>query len=97
MIVDPRPFAVGSIAETFSRYPHIGPVLPAVGYSSEQLRDLEATIARVDCDAVLVGTPFDLARVVSVRQPCTRARYELEDRGSPTLRSVIEQFFEGRP
>jgi predicted GTPase len=88
-LVDPRPFAVGSIAATFTRYPAIGRVLPATGYSREQLRELEATIAAVDCDVVVTGTPADLARLITIRQPVRRVTYELHELGTPDLASVL--------
>ncbi len=88
-IVDPRPFAVGSIRETFARYPHIGPVLPAMGYDDEQLRELEATIDAAECDVVVTGTPFDLGRLISTRHPLRHARYEIREIGHPTLHDVI--------
>jgi predicted GTPase len=89
-VVDPRPFAVGRIADTYARYPHLGAVLPAVGYSAAEVHDLEATIARVDCDTVLIGTPIDLSHVLRLNKPHTRVRYELEDQeGAPTLRDVV--------
>lgn len=93
-IVDPRPFAVGSIAETFRTYPAIGPVLPAMGYGDQQVRDLEATIDRVPCDTVVVGTPIDLSRLVKIRQPVVRARYELQEIGRPDLGEVVASFLE---
>jgi predicted GTPase len=73
-IVDPRAFAVGSIAGTYETYPGIGALLPAMGYSDQQVRDLEATIDRVPCDVVIVGTPIDLSRLVKIRKPVVRAR-----------------------
>ena len=88
-LVDPRPAAVGSIAGTFARHPHIGPVLPAMGYGPEQLAELEATIAGVDCDAVVIGTPVDLARLVDIARPVRRATYECADAGTPTLREAV--------
>jgi predicted GTPase len=88
--VDPRPHAVGSIAETFERHPHIGAVLPAMGYSDEQLRELEATIDAVDCDVVVTGTPIDLGRLISCRHPIRRATYELRQVGGPPLAEVLE-------
>lgn len=88
-LVDPRTAAVGSIADTFARYPHIGAVLPAMGYGDDQLADLEATIAAVDCDAVVVGTPVDIARLVAIPHPVRRARYESADAGVPTLADVV--------
>src|SRR5690554_1062791 len=93
-IVDPRPAAVGSLADTFELYPHIGALLPAMGYSPEQRADLEATIAAVDCDAVIIGTPIDLNRVVQIRQPNTRVYYDLQEIGSPNLEEVLEEFIE---
>jgi predicted GTPase len=88
-LVDPRPWAVGSIAATFAHYAHIGPVLPAMGYGDEQLRELAETIDRVDCDVVVTGTPFDLARLVTTRHPMRHARYTLRERGPLTLAEVI--------
>ncbi len=92
-IVDPRPFAVGTIAGTYRRYPHVGPVLPAMGYGDAQTRDLAATIAAVDCDAVVAGTPFDLARLVDVTVPVRRARYDIEELDSPGLADVLADRF----
>jgi predicted GTPase len=88
-IVDPRPYAVGSIAETYGRYPHIGSVLPAMGYSDEQLRELEQTIDAVDCDVVVSATPVDLTRLIHCRHPVRHARYELEEVGRPTLAELL--------
>jgi predicted GTPase len=91
-LVDPRPFAVGSIAATFEKYPGIGPVLPAMGYGDEQLKELEATINAADCDVVVTGTPMDLGRIVEVRHPVRHARYALADHGEPTLAEALEPF-----
>lgn len=88
-LVDPRPFAVGSLGEVFSAHPHIGPVLPAMGYGAEQIHELEQTIRRTPCDLVLIATPVDLRRVVAIAQPSARVRYAFEERGSPTLRDVL--------
>jgi predicted GTPase len=88
-IVDPRPFAVGSIADTYAAYPGIGPVLPAMGYGDRQLRDLEQTIDAAPCDVVVTGTPMDLGRLLSVRHPIRRVAYESADAGSPTLDDII--------
>jgi len=88
-IVDPRPWAVGTIADTFVRYPHMGAVLPAMGYGAEQLRELEETIDRVECDVVVTGTPFDLGRLISTRHPLRHARYEIRELGRPTLAEVV--------
>ena len=93
-IVDPRPFAVGSIAETYRTYPAIGPLLPAMGYGDEQVRELEATIERVPCDVVIVGTPIDLSRLVKIRQPVVRVRYELQEIGRPDLADALAGFLE---
>jgi len=88
-LVDPRAAAVGSIADTYASNPHIGAVLPAMGYGDEQLADLAATIAATDCDAVVVGTPIDIARLIDIPHPVRRARYESADAGSPTLAEVL--------
>jgi predicted GTPase len=90
VLVDPRPFAVGSIAETFQANPHIGSVLPAMGYSDEQLRELEETINAVECDVVITGTPIDLTRLIRSRHPIRHATYELEEIGKPNLADVLE-------
>ena len=92
VIIDPRPYAAGAMADVFDRYPHLGAVLPATGYSSEQTRDLEETIRRADCDVVVSGTPFDLAHLIKVDQPMRRARYELADRGDPRLRDLLQPY-----
>jgi predicted GTPase len=88
-IVDPRPYAVGSIAETFAAFPHIRSVLPAMGYSDDQLADLAATIDAVDCDVVVAGTPIDLRRIIGSRHPIRRATYELEPVGGPSLDELL--------
>jgi predicted GTPase len=90
-LVDPRSAAVGSIAETYRTYPHIGAVLPAMGYGAAQLADLEATIAAVDCDVVVIGTPMDLGRLLAIRQPVRRVTYDSADAGSPTLAEVVRE------
>jgi predicted GTPase len=95
-IVDPRPAAVGSIRELYAHYPHLGAVLPAMGYYPEQLDELAQTIAGVDCDAVLVATPVDLRRLVPLHRPSLRVRYELADHGAPTLASVVRAFLASR-
>jgi len=91
MIVDPRPNAVGSIVDTFKRYPHLDKVLPAMGYGREQIEDLEETIRRTDCDVVVSGTPVDLRRVIDVDRPVVRVRYELNEIGHPDLRELLEE------
>jgi predicted GTPase len=95
-LVDPRPCAVGSIAETFERFPAIGNVLPAMGYGAEQLQELEGTINASDCDVVVTGTPIDLARLIEVRHPIRHATYVLADHGRPTLAEAIRPFVEMR-
>lgn len=97
-LVDPRPFAVGEIAETFSRYGNLGPVLPAMGYGDRQVQDLGETIARAAAagvQAVAIGTPIDLARIVRIPLPHTRVRYDLEVRGVPTLADVLSPVMRG--
>jgi len=92
-IVDPRPFAVGSIAETFENYPDTGEILPAIGYGEAQIRDLEATIAAADVDMVILGTPIDLTRVLKIDKPHQRVRYELQEIGVPTLEDILKEKF----
>jgi predicted GTPase len=94
--VDPRPYAVGSIAETFRQYPATRGVLPAMGYGERQVRDLEATIRAMPCDVVLVGTPVDLSRLLDVDKPIVRVSYELEERGRPNLGAILASFLEQR-
>lgn len=96
-IIDPRAFAVGTIADTYRAYPGIGALLPAMGYSDQQVRDLEATIERVPCDVVIVGTPIDLSRLVKIRKPVVRARYELQEIGQPDLAHVVDDFLRRQP
>jgi predicted GTPase len=88
-IVDPRPFAIGSIAATYTTYPGIGRLLPAMGYGDEQIRELETTIANVPCDLVIVGTPIDLSRLVKIDKPVVRAHYELQEIGRPDLADAL--------
>jgi len=91
-IINPRAQAVGKLAETYEIYPHIGDLLPAMGYSDQQRADLEATIANVDCDSVIIGTPIDLNRIVKIKQPNTRVYYDLQEIGSPNLSEVLADF-----
>ena len=88
-IVDPRPWIVGEMAETFEHYPDIGAVLPAMGYGDAQMADLAATIDRCDCDSVVIGTPIDLGRVIKITKPNTRVTYELEVISKPNLADII--------
>ena len=92
-IVDPRPFAINSIAATYEKYPKTGPILPAMGYGDAQMRDLEATIEAADVDMVVVGTPIDLTRVIKINKPYQRVRYELQEIGQPTLAELLEKKF----
>ena len=91
-IIDPRPWAVGSIKETFEKYPKVGALLPAMGYGPDQVSDLEATINAVDCDLVIIGTPIDLNRVVNIQKPSVRVTYELQEIGAPNLQTVLKPF-----
>ena len=91
-IVDPRPYAVGSLITTFNKYQHIENILPAMGYGEEQLKDLEATINAADVDAVIIGTPMDLSRVININKPCTRVYYDLDEIGTPNLETVLTDF-----
>ncbi len=91
-LIDPRPYTVGKLTETFMIYPGIGTLLPAMGYGDQQLRDLEATINNTDCDSVVIGTPIDLNRVVSIKKPNTRVYYDLQEIGKPDLHEVLDEF-----
>ncbi|MGI6752530.1 MAG: cyclic 2,3-diphosphoglycerate synthase [Anaerovoracaceae bacterium] len=88
-LIDPRPYAVGSIKETFEKYTHLSDILPAMGYDKTQLKELEATIAAIETDLVVIGTPIDLRRVVKIKQPTVRVHYELQEIGEPDLYSVL--------
>ncbi len=91
-LVDPRPYTVGTITETFEKYPDIGTLLPAMGYGEQQIRDLEETINRTECDLVVVGTPIDLRKLVKLNKPAVRVTYELQEIGTPTLQDVLTDF-----
>ncbi|MBU8881240.1 cyclic 2,3-diphosphoglycerate synthase [Bacillus sp. FJAT-29790] len=93
-IIDPRPFAVGTITDTFNKYKHVENVLPAMGYGEQQLKDLEETINKADCDAVIIGTPIDLTRIISINKPCTRVHYDLDEIGSPNLSDILKGFIQ---
>jgi len=90
-LVDPRPYLVGTLKETFAKYPKIGTLLPAMGYSQKQIKDLEETINRTDCDLVVSATPIDLLQLVSINKPTVRIRYEYKDNGQPTLADIIKE------
>ncbi len=91
-LVDPRPYAVGKLKDTFRIYPNIGVLLPAMGYGEQQLKDLEETINNTDCDSVIIGTPIDLTRIINIKKPYTRVHYELDEIGSPNLDEIIKDF-----
>lgn len=91
-LVDPRPYTVGRLSETFEIYPKIGTLLPAMGYGEQQLKDLETTINNTDCDAVVIGTPIDLNRVINIKKPTTRVYYDLQEIGNPNLGEVLDDF-----
>jgi predicted GTPase len=93
-LVDPRPWAVGKLAETFELYPEIGTLLPAMGYGDEQVADLEKTINAVDCDVVVIGTPIDLNRIVKIDKPNVRVKYELQEIGQPNLETLLARFLD---
>lgn len=92
-LVDPREWAVGTIAETFEKYPEIGTLLPAMGYGEQQMNDLQETINKVDCDLVIVATPIDLGRIVDFKKPTVRVTYELEEIGTPSLKDILGKKF----
>ncbi|HLQ66235.1 MAG TPA: cyclic 2,3-diphosphoglycerate synthase [Candidatus Limnocylindrales bacterium] len=92
-IVDPRPWLVGDMRDTFRQYPNIGALLPAMGYSAEQLRDMERTINACECDVVVIATPIDLRRLIDIKHPAVRVGYELEEIGRPKLEDVLGEFF----
>lgn len=92
-LVDPRPYTVASITKTFEKYPEIGALLPAMGYDAKQVKDLERTINRVKADSVIIGTPIDLRRIIKIKKPATRVRYELQEIGLPNIESVLKEFF----
>jgi predicted GTPase len=91
-LVDPRPYLAGRLKETFTTYPAIGTLLPAMGYGERMLRDMESTINATDCDSVVVATPIDLARIIDIKKPNTRVYYELQEIGRPRLDEVLDEF-----
>jgi predicted GTPase len=92
-LVDPRPFTVGSIVAAFRKFQHLGPLLPALGYGKEQIQELQETINHTPCDVVVIGTPIDLRRVLKINKPAVRAKYELQELGSPTLEDILSKRF----
>ncbi|MGD0711790.1 MAG: GTPase, partial [Bacteroidales bacterium] len=91
-LVDPRPFVVGKLAETFKIYPNIGKLMPAMGYGDQQVKDLEKSINNTDCDSVVIATPIDLQRIIKINKPCTKVDYELQEIGKPDLKDVLCDF-----
>ena len=91
-LVDPRPYVVGKLAETFRIYPNIGTLLPAMGYGDQQVKDLEATINKVKCDSVVIATPIDLNRLIKIKKPNTRVYYDLQEIGQPDLTGILNDF-----
>ena len=91
-IIDPRPFLVGKLKETFQTYPNIGKLLPAMGYGQQQLADLEQTINNTICDTVIVGTPINLGRIININKPFTRVSYELQEISHPDLETLLNEF-----
>jgi predicted GTPase len=91
-LVDPRPYTVGTITETYEKYPDIGILLPAMGYGNQQIRDLEKTINNTDCDVVVIGTPIDLRKLVSINKPAVRVTYDLQEIGKPDLQDALKKF-----
>jgi predicted GTPase len=91
-IIDPRPYAVGKLADTYRIYPNIGMLLPAMGYGEQQTQDLSATIERADCDSVVIATPIDLGRVIKINKPNTRVEYSLQEIGRPSMKDIIDGF-----
>jgi len=89
-LVDPRPFTVGTMTETFKKYPNIGTLLPAMGYSAKQIKDLETTINNTDCDAVVIGTPIDLTRFIKINKPFTRVKYDLSLEAKAELKKILK-------
>jgi len=91
-IVDPRPYAVGRLLDTYKTYPDIGVVLPAMGYGEQQMNDLSETIERTDCDTVIIATPIDLGRVIKINKPCVKVEYSLQEIGRPDMEDVLADF-----
>jgi predicted GTPase len=91
-LVDLRPYAVGSLRDVFVDFPHIGPLLPAMGYGEKQMKELEETIRRTPCDVVVVATPMDLGRVIRIVQPTVRVNYDVIERGPLTLSQIVRDF-----
>jgi len=95
-IIDPRPYAIGTIKDTYIKYPGIGTLLPAMGYGKKQIQELEDTINAVDCDIVIIGTPIDLSRIIKINKESIRVKYELQEIGRPDLEEVLNQKIKDR-
>ncbi|HUK50468.1 MAG TPA: hypothetical protein VLV18_05485, partial [Terriglobales bacterium] len=95
-IVDPRPYATGSIAAAYKKYPHMTQILPALGYGDTQVKELEKTINAIPCDLVVIGTPIDLRNVLTLNKPAVRARYELQEPGTPNLMQILDKHYPGK-
>ena len=91
-LVDPRPYTVGTITDTYEKYPAIGTLLPAMGYGDKQIKDLETTINNTDCDVVIIGTPIDLRMIIKINKPAVRVTYELQEIGKPDLMDALKRF-----
>jgi predicted GTPase len=91
-MVDPRPFVVGKLAETFRIYPNIGQLLPAMGYGAKQVKDLETSINKTECDSVIIATPIDLNRLIKIKKPNTRVYYDLQEIGNPNFDTILGDF-----
>jgi len=94
-LVDPRPYAVGKLKDTYEKYPHMGTLLPAMGYGEQNIKDLQDTIDNTPCDSVVIATPIDLQRVVNIKKPCTRVTYDLEVISTPTVKDLLKGFIDG--
>ena len=92
-IVDPRPYTVASITATYKKYPGIGTLLPAMGYGTKQIKDLEKTINATKCDSVIIGTPIDLAKLIKINKPTARVSYDLQEIGTPSIADVLKELF----
>ena len=95
-LVDPRPYTVKSITETYEKYPEIGTLLPAMGYGAKQVKDLETTINRTKCVLVVCATPIDLTRIIKIKHPTVRIKFSLQEIGTPNLTTVLTEFVKGK-
>jgi predicted GTPase len=95
-IIDPRSYAVGTIKDTYTKYPGIGTLLPAMGYGKKQIQELEDTINAVDCDIVIIGTPIDLSRIIKINKKSIRVKYDLQEIGRPNLDEILSQKIKNR-